>query len=280
MSTKKIYVVGDNTSKSLSPKIFNYWFKKYNVDATYDYIEIKKSNFDDEIKTIIEKKDFYGMNITIPYKEKIIPHISETDEDSKEIGAVNCLTNQGGKIIGNNTDWQGIKNSLTWLESSKRTIPIKIKKNTAIVIGYGGAARAAIFALSKAGYRKIKIFNRSFDKIKNISKKHPNTTPHQLEELKNQLKTADLIINTVPVPIITKDHIEEKLNVFFEQQTCGYDLVYNSYSNFLDFFSPQHQIKGTWMLIFQAIPCFKMWFDVLPEVDDALVELIINKKHF
>ena len=72
MSKKKAFVVGVNVSNSLSPTIFNYWFNKYKIDAEYGYIQIKEESFDNDIKLILKEKDLIGLNITMPYKEKII----------------------------------------------------------------------------------------------------------------------------------------------------------------------------------------------------------------
>jgi len=69
---KKLYVVGNKASKSLSPTIFNYWFRKYNIKASYGYLELTEKNFHNKIKDILEKKDTLGLNVTIPFKNKII----------------------------------------------------------------------------------------------------------------------------------------------------------------------------------------------------------------
>ena len=68
---KKLYVVGNKVSKSLSPTIFNYWFKKYNIKASYGYLELTEKNFHKKIKEVLEKKDTLGLNVTIPFKKKL-----------------------------------------------------------------------------------------------------------------------------------------------------------------------------------------------------------------
>ena len=65
---KKFYVVGNKTSKSLSPTIFNYWFKKYNIDAKYNFLELSVKTFDKKINEVKKEKDVFGINITIPFK--------------------------------------------------------------------------------------------------------------------------------------------------------------------------------------------------------------------
>ena len=68
---KKFFVIGNKVSKSLSPTIFNYWFKKHNIDAHYGHLELNDKNFESKIKELLTKRDLAGLNITIPYKEKI-----------------------------------------------------------------------------------------------------------------------------------------------------------------------------------------------------------------
>ena len=90
---KKAYVIGTNVNKSLSPTIFQYWFKKYNIDGEYGYIEIEEKRFDKEIFSLLNtRSDLVGLNITIPYKEKIIPHLKEIlTPHPKNIGSINFI---------------------------------------------------------------------------------------------------------------------------------------------------------------------------------------------
>ena len=108
---KKLYVVGNKVSKSLSPTIFNYWFKKYNINASYRYLELTEKNFHRKIEEVLKKKDTLGLNVTIPFKNKIIKHLGKIDAHAKKIGAVNCVTNKK-TINGTNTDWTGYYLSL------------------------------------------------------------------------------------------------------------------------------------------------------------------------
>ena len=80
---KKAYVIGKNVSKSLSPTIFNYWFKKYNIEGEYEFKEISESDFNNIIPSILKEKDLCGLNITIPFKEKIIEHLHSIDKYAK-----------------------------------------------------------------------------------------------------------------------------------------------------------------------------------------------------
>ena len=127
------------------------------------------------------------------------------------------------------------------------------------------------------GFSSIKIFNRSYNKIKNIKNTNPlkktSLKAYELKDLEHHLETADLVINTTPTNFGV-----EQINIGYQKNNYGYDLVYNHKTNFLNLFMPSHQIKGLWMLFFQAIPCFELWFGVKPEIDEGLINLIFNYK--
>lgn len=273
---KNIYVIGNNTRLSLSPIIFNYWFKKYKISGEYSYIEVNQNKFKKEVKKIFTTHKELGLNITVPYKEQIISMISKSDNHSKSIGAVNCITKINNKILGSNTDWLGIKNSLFWLEKQKKyKQKLKSKEKIAVLIGYGGSAKATIYALEKMKFSKVLLWNRSFNKIKNLKKfKTLKIVPHKLE--KNNFfidPLSNLAINTIPT---NKFYINSNVNTV-SKRTYGYDLVYNTTTNFLDFFPKTNRIQGIILLLHQAIPCFENWFKVRPKIDKKLIN-ILNQK--
>ena len=273
---RNAYVVGSNTHISLSPTIFNYWFEKYKISGKYNYIEIKQSAFKKEIKKIFKIHKEFGLNITVPYKEQIIPMISEIDNHSKSIGAVNCITKINSIISGSNTDWLGIKNSLLWLEKQKKYKQTpKNKKKIAVLIGYGGSAKAAIYALEKLGFSKILLWNRSFNKIKNLKNfKSLKIIPYKLE--KNNFfidPLSNLVINTIP----TNEFYTNSGIYISNKATYGYDLVYNTKTNFLNLFSNTNRIGGIILLLHQAIPCFEAWFNIKPKIDKTLIDILDQK---
>ena len=108
---KNFFVIGDQTSKSLSPLIFNHWIKKYKIQAKYSFLEVTKKNFDSEIVKKLSDKNTQGLNVTIPFKKDIIKYLDNKSVHAQKIGAVNCVM-VGNKIKGTNTDWLGYLNSI------------------------------------------------------------------------------------------------------------------------------------------------------------------------
>ena len=265
MKNKIAFVLGNNVSTSLSPIIFNYWFVKHSVSASYGYKEIKEEEFSKKIKKILTIKDVCGLNITIPFKEKIIPYLDDLDEPSQKIGAVNCVTIKNKKFYGSNTDWIGFSETLK--EQIKKN---KIIKKEAIIIGYGGTAKAILYALLKLKYKKIHIFNRSLDKMKNINNKAVET--HRLTLIKNFINNSNLIINTTPINPLKDLKISKKLS----PNTIISDVVYKPpETKFLKYFKNQKiKTNGLSMLVNQASPCFKKWFGTKPIIDHDLFKAI------
>jgi len=306
---KKAYVIGTNVSTSLSPAIFNYWFKKYNINCEYDYIEIQEEKFVQKIKKKLNE-DFVGLNITIPYKEKILPFLKNIDPVAKNIGAVNCITKKDNSLYGSNTDWIGFSTAM-WANNTVSEISKNWKKphQVAVIIGYGGAAKSIIYSLKQSGFESIYVFNRSFEKIwkesidfgfypmklkdlqrvfncqpvdivfpssSNIDLGTPIKDPHL------KLINPDLVINTAPTNVLKDMNIKKNRRSLFPRTAdwIGYDIVYKPRrgTGFLDYFDNLKSIEGINMLVHQAAPCFKLWFGYLPELDDEELFKSLYKK--
>ena len=258
---KKFFVIGNNSSKSLSPLIFNYWFKKYKIKAKYNYVEVEKDRFDETIIKKTKQKNLCGYNVTIPYKKNILKHLHKKNTHAQKIGAVNCVKT-GKKTIGINTDWIGYLNSI-------KTKKINKTKNI-LILGYGGASQAIVYGFSIKGFNNITVFNRTkklinIGGLKKYTKKYSLINPH--------LTKADLIINTTPTNPLRKKQI-----TLIKKNTLISDIVYKPMNTeFLKSLKENRKIYGISMLIEQAIPCFYFWFGFRPVVDTKLLKMLEKK---
>ena len=138
----KFKIIGNPISHSLSPTIHNYWFKKYNIQAEYSSLEVNEeelANVIDNIRNNIIK----GINITLPYKQKIIPFLNEIVNEAKETNSVNTVyLNNKNEIIGENTDVYGVQAAYL-----KEVVGENIKNQSALIIGAGGVAPSIVKAL-------------------------------------------------------------------------------------------------------------------------------------
>ena len=273
MIKKKAYVIGTNVDKSLSPLIFNHWFKKYKIDATYEYKVIKEKNFNKEVRLLLKERGLCGLNVTIPFKEKILKKMDKIDGPSKKIKAVNCVTVKKNKYYGSNTDWLGFKEALL-SEITKNEAKIK-SKGKVVLIGYGGASKAILYSLSSMGNRwkkNVLVFNRSKKRINIPLISQKTTLP--LTSLQSHLKEAFLVINTAPRNILADLKIK-KIN----KETAVCDIVYKpkETSFFKHFKNPSLKVYGINMLVNQARPCFFNWFGIMPTNDAALIKKLIKE---
>ncbi len=253
---KHFFVVGNRASKSLSPLIFNHWFKKYNIKAKYSFLEVSEKGFDKALIKHIKDEKTNGLNITIPFKKNILKYLDTKDTHSKNIGAVNCVT-IGKKIKGTNTDWIGYLNSI------KKEKIFKNKK--VIILGCGGASQAIYYGFKSSGFKNIVVFNRSKKQIK-YKGAHKYTKKYSL--INRYLSDVDLIINTTPTNPLTKKQIN-----LTKKKTIISDIVYRPRETiFLKKFKKNKKIYGISMLIEQALPCFYQWFGFYPKIDKDLLK--------
>ena len=137
---KKFGIIGNPIKHSLSPVLHKYWFKKYNIDAEYSIIETSDIELPKIIKKI-KQGDYTGINVTLPFKQKIINHIDKAVNDAELAGSVNTIfLNNEDMVIGENTDVYGLQ--AAYLKEIDNSLNKK-----ALIIGAGGVSPSVIFSL-------------------------------------------------------------------------------------------------------------------------------------
>ena len=218
---KKFLILGNPVEHSLSPKIHNFWFKKYNIDAIYEKREAKEIELPDIIKEIKEEK-IDGANVTVPFKQKIIPHLDDLSERSNNTKSVNTIIRNGDKIIGDNTDIYGFTQSL-------KNHSLNLLDKIALIIGAGGVAPSIITALENIGVKKIFIKNRTYKKIEILKKEFPKI---ELLEWDKHIN-FDIVINATSLGLKEEDKINLNFDYLNGKKTF-YDTIYNPpLTNFL-----------------------------------------------
>lgn len=260
---KAIGIIGKPLKQSLSPYLHNYWIKKYNLSSYYLPLPINNVN---NIKLSLKKLNFLGINVTIPFKKKIINQLDLIDKNAKEIRAVNTLLCRD-KIKGFNTDVIGFQQGLLRKEWNK--------KRPVVIFGAGGAAEAIIYYLKKEKIQNITIINRTKKRLKNIIKRYQDIK--YSDNFKSNIKEAGLIINTSSLGMKGYPDLNVKMNNI-NKEAVIYDIVYNPINTkFINEAKKQklNFITGLDMFIEQARASFEIWFKIKPEVDR---NLIINVK--
>lgn len=238
---RKFGLIGRSLEHSFSKSFFEFFFQENAIDASYQNIEISEIS---EIETIFSK-GFSGLNVTIPYKEQIIPFLDELSDEALKVGAVNVVEFKNGKTIGHNTDVYGFRNSIKPFLNNHH--------DRAIIFGTGGASKAVEYVLKSLGIDVIF-----------ISRNPSGESQFSYEEV-NELMTnaCKLWINTTPVG--TYPNIEDVLPIQFDYLTSDHfliDLIYNPEKTF---FLKEGEKKGVMalngysMLKHQANKAWEIW---------------------
>lgn len=228
---------------SLSEKIFNEYFKKTNIDAIYEGININPKDFEFKIKDILN--NYYGLNVTVPFKEMVFKYLDYANESAVFLGAINTIHNN----IGYNTDWIGFYNSI---------LNEKLDGNI-LVLGAGGTTKAVLYGLYKLGVDKITLINRTYEKaikIKKLFYKKIDIKVLEFSKLNSEINNANIFINTTSIGMFN-EKIPIKLH---DNLNLVYDVIY--------FHTPLQKeseslgiktINGKNMWYHQAIQNLKIW---------------------
>ena len=189
MKNKKVYaIIGNPIAHSLSPILHNYWFNKYNIEANYSLIDVEDHNLQSVIDKI-KSKELHGINVTLPYKQKIIPHLDRLINDARLTNSVNTIyLDNTNTVVGENTDVYGLQAAYL-----KEIVSENNKK--ALVIGAGGVSPSVIFSLKKSNIQNISIVNRTHDKSIFLKKKFSFLNIINWKSLKEEISNFDIIIN-------------------------------------------------------------------------------------
>lgn len=244
---EKLYgLLGYPLVHSFSQNYFNQKFESENIDAEYINFEIPDIGMLMEV--VAENENLNGLNVTIPYKEQVIPFLDEIDQAASEVGAVNVIKfirgKDGLRLKGYNSDIIGFTDSIKSL--------LKPHHQSALVLGTGGAAKAVSYSLRKLGL-EVQLVSR---------RKSANTLVYE-ELTKNDLKTHKVIVNTTPLGMYPNvDTCPDIPYRYLTSQHLCYDLIYNPDETL--FLKNSRlagaQVKnGLEMLLLQAFASYSIW---------------------
>jgi len=263
-NTELIGLIGYPIKQSFSPFIHNVAAELTGTKLIYMPFEVHSSNLKNAVRGMVAL-GLKGFNVTVPHKVKVVDYINKLSEEATVIGSVNTVINEQGKLIGYNTDVNGIIESLSPYKS-------QVSGNEVCIIGAGGSARAVIYTLIRNFKpKKIYVVNRTeqhseavkqhfkskmkFDGIITKELHHP--------DLINVLNNCSLIVNSTPVGMYpaTDDSVLSTPDVFVKDQVV-FDLVYNPVkTKFLQLAESKGAvaINGLTMLVQQAAKSFTLW---------------------
>lgn len=271
----KTGVIGHPIGHSKSPIIHNYWMTRHDIKGDYKAIDITPDDLNACLKALVDD-GYAGLNVTIPHKIAIMDMCDTLDDTARAIGAVNTLHFTDGQIMGHNTDAYGFIQNMHETHTS-----ISFDDTAALVIGAGGAAKAAVYALITAGVGQIYIANRTQTKAQELIQEF-QIYDHILkavpwDDMSAVLPTADFIINTTSLGMAKNDDLIIDFSAV-KPSAIAYDIVYAPLMTQFLHDAQNADIRivtGIGMLIHQARKAFEIWHNVLPDVNETLIQKVL-----
>ena len=246
----KYGLIGEKLSHSFSKEIHEAL-----ADYTYEIRELTP----DEVAPFLEAREFEGINVTIPYKEKVMPYLDEISNAAKKIGAVNTIKKVGGKLIGDNTDFYGMREMII-----RAGIDIKDKK--VLILGTGGTSKTAKAVLADLGAREIIT----------VSRKESDSTV-TYETVLALHSDAEIIVNTTPVGMYPNTAVCPIDIANFPNLAGVIDAIYNPLRTNLILEAKRRGIPavgGLMMLILQAARASEIFLG--KKIDESNVERVVK----
>ncbi len=261
----KYLVIGNPIEHSLSPKLHNFWLKENNINALYDKKKLEENEVEKFIQTI-KKNNVAGLNVTVPFKNIIIPYLDKLSSDAEQTQSVNTVVLENNNLVGYNTDIGGFTKAI-------KNLNFDIKGKKIFILGAGGVVPSIIFALNKMQVSEIMISNRTKEKAEKLKSYFKNLFILDWGSLPN----FDVIINATSLGL-NKEVINLDLSKIGSNKLF-YDVIYNPVeTNFLKDGKKLGNLveNGKLMFIYQALEAFKLWHGIEPKVNDNIIKLLNN----
>lgn len=245
-------LLGEKLGHSLSAPIHQAVFEKMHLLGAYKLIEVPREKLSG-VGEAMRLLSLRGLNVTIPYKETIIPQLDEITPFARAVGAVNTIHNDGGRLVGHNTDVYGLCAMLERFALTPTSGPCA-------VLGSGGAAKAAVTALTHLGATEIYIATRDITKQKTKMGTAKFITYQQLETLQ-----GDVLINATPVGMYPSSNACPVSDQTIGNFRCIADTIYNPSETMLykaAKLKNKPACTGLYMLICQAIRAEEIWWNI------------------
>lgn len=260
--------MGHPVAHSRSPMIHGYWLKTLGIPGAYDFKDLPPDAFVPFI-TNLAANGYVGGNVTVPHKEAAYRTVSARDAASEAVGAVNVLYLQDGKLMGGNSDVHGFIANL-----DDQAPGWNVPGCKALLLGAGGAARSAVYALKQRGV-EVHIVNRTPARAEELAKRF-GATAHAWAEVPNLLAQADVLVNCTSLGMQGKDPLTIDLSPL-KRGAVVYDIVYVPLATALLAQAKKRghrTVDGLGMLLQQAGFGFRKWFGGDPKVTPELRQIV------
>ncbi len=272
MSTtrNRAFVIGHPISHSRSPMLHGYWLHKLGIEGSYERVDVPPEQVAAFFARFREE-GWIGGNVTVPNKTAVIPFLNRIDADAKAMGAVNTISWSGDDLVGGNTDAIGFianvdERAPGWDRGGRK----------AVVLGAGGAARAATYGLMGRGF-EVALCNRTVPKAEALAAHFgAGVSAHGLDERDGLLTHCDLLVNATSLGMVNQPPLEIDLTPLRREATVC-DVIYVPLETALlrEARERGHRtVDGLGMLLHQGVEGFSRWFGRRPAVTEELRQLL------
>lgn len=253
----RLGLMGDPVGHSLSPRMQNAALLESQIEAQYAAFHIEAENLREALK-IVRDVDFIGLNLTAPHKIAAAKWVDELDPIAKEVGAINAIGVNNGKLRGYNTDGEGFARAI------REEFAVSLCDLSLLVLGAGGAARAIAFFYARGNGRHLVIANRTFDKARVLADEiGVIARAITLDEIDSVLPQPDLVVNATALGLQGNDPSPIPARLL-SRRLLIYDTIYAEFETKLIAearMAGTRAANGLSMLLHQGILAFECWFD-------------------
>ena len=266
----KFGLLGARLGHSLSPQIHLEVFRQLDIEATYELIEVPTEKLADKVAEL--RKNYRGLNVTIPHKVAVMDGLDYIADEAGAIGAVNTILFKDGRASGFNTDYFGFARLLEHNE----LVP---KGKDVCVLGTGGASRAILQCVKDMQARSITVISRAVENAPEDIRAHYMVKTY--EDL--QMLSGDLLINCTPVGMFPKVDASPVDGAVTEHFAAAVDIIYNpAETKFMKLARQQGKtaVNGLFMLVAQAVAADEIWLErkldagLIADVTDIIARLL------
>lgn len=275
ISGPKLYgIFGFPLGHTLSPALQEAAFRALGLKAFYLSFEVRREEF---LRLMRRRKNLVldGFNVTVPYKEEVLRFLDGVSPEARAIGAVNTVLRKGGRWMGFNTDSRGFTASL------EKDAKFRAAGKKILILGAGGSARAAAYALAQKGAKIISIANRTPARAKKIVTQYRRLFP-EVEWRNSNLAEADLVVNATSVGLRKGDRSLVRPRDFLNRRALFVDLIYKpAETRFLREarLAGHPTLNGLGMLLYQGAEAFRLWTGFKAPLEVMQKTLIESLRH-
>lgn len=255
---KTFGILAHPAGHSLSPIMHKAGFEALNLPYEFEAWDVSSEDLKDFINGL--QPPVEGFSVSMPHKQTIIPLLDELDSAGEAVKAVSCVYYRDGKYIGTNLDYMGVKGSVQASQFAKNN---NLKGEEVIVLGAGGAAKAAVYGLLELGMKPT-LYNRTFEKAEEVAAQF-GIEAHHLEEMITHAKNARIVVNCTSlglkhdqriVPDEVFEHIELALDAVYSAHPTTFQIQAESYGNNQ---KGAELLTGLDWLLHQGYEAFRLW---------------------